>query len=78
MIARLERRRIEGELVPRGEIHEGLAIFAAVLRQAAETLCSQFGTEARQILADALEEAQASFLRRWPEQEPKEEKAADA
>jgi hypothetical protein len=56
-LARLERRRREGELIERDKAHEDLAHLATILRRAGETLGRRptlTGEEAQQILEDAL------------------------
>lgn len=53
-MARLERRRREGELIDRAKAHEDLGHLAAILRRASETLARRFGEDAQQVLEDAL------------------------
>lgn len=56
-IAELRYKRELGEWISRRKVHEGLAVFAGVLRQANETLQREFGREAHRILDEALDDA---------------------
>lgn len=56
-LSRIEADRKEGVLLPRDQVHQVYAAIAGVLRQASETLQKRFGTEAYEILADALSTA---------------------
>jgi phage terminase Nu1 subunit (DNA packaging protein) len=59
----LERDR--GQWLRREEVHDGLALLAGVVRQAAETIQKQFGPEAHQILSEAIEDGLRAFERRF-------------
>lgn len=57
-LARIERRQRERTLLPRGDIHSGLARVASVIRRAGDALQRQFGDDAAKILTNALDDAQ--------------------
>ena len=57
-LARLEYQERERQLLPRDQVHAALGRLAAILRQAGETLQRQFGTEAYDILDEALVDAE--------------------
>lgn len=52
--ARLERLEMERQLLPRGQIHEGLTRLAARLRNCGEQLERQYGPDALDVLNEAL------------------------
>ena len=54
LIRRLLRRRMEGELLPRDQVHDLLTRLALSLRDAGEKLKRQCGAEPHGILADTL------------------------
>ncbi|QDU28855.1 hypothetical protein ETAA8_39600 [Anatilimnocola aggregata] len=56
-LAKLERQEREGTLLPRDEARDGLGRIATRLRAAGELLERQFGPEAREILDEALSDA---------------------
>ena len=56
-IARLRRKRLERELLPRAEVHDALALFAGRIKRAGQQLGKRFGGDAQQILDDALDDA---------------------
>jgi hypothetical protein len=58
-IARLERLEREGVLLPREPLRIALARVASIIRGAGETLQRQFGTEAQEILCEAIDDAEA-------------------
>ncbi len=58
LIARLERMTREGSVVPREEMRTALGRIAALLRSAGETLEREHGPEARNILDEALDDAE--------------------
>lgn len=66
-LRRLERLERETQLVSRDVVHEALARIAGIIRQAGDTLQRQFGSEAFDVLNDALDDAEreieASFGR---------------
>ena len=62
-LARLDRLEREGRLVPRDGVREGLGQIAALLRSAGETLQREYGTDALEILNEALEDAQREIDR---------------
>lgn len=57
-LARLERMQKEASLLPRDVVHQSLARWAGILRSAGEALSRQFGAEARQIMDEALDDAE--------------------
>lgn len=57
-LARLKRRELEGQLIPRDEIHDGLTLIASILRGAGAVLQRQFGDDARIVLDEALDDAE--------------------
>ena len=57
-IARLDRRKMEGELQPRHEVREMMGTVASILRGAGDALTQQFGPAAAEILHEALNDAQ--------------------
>lgn len=66
-LARLDRLDREGALLPRDEVREALGRIAAILRTAGETLQRQFGSEAADILYEALDDAQRDVERTFGE-----------
>lgn len=62
-LAELELGQREGQLLPRDETHLAMARIAAILRSAGETLGRQFGSEAREILDEAMDDAEAEIAR---------------
>ena len=58
LLAKLERQEREGSLIPRDDSRDGLGRIAARLRAAGELLERQFGAEAREVLDEALGDAQ--------------------
>ena len=56
--AELEVRRLEGELVDRAELHDGMNRIITVLRTAAERLQRKFGPGAYKILEGALDQCE--------------------
>ncbi len=55
-LAKLDLAERRGELVPRDEIHAGLARLSAFIRGAGERLQQEYGTNAQEILDEALED----------------------
>jgi len=55
-LKRMVRKEKQGELIPRGDLREGLALMASILRRCGDTLQRQYGPEARDVLDDALNE----------------------
>ncbi len=58
LLARIERREKQRQVLPLDEVHEALNRIAAILRTAGETLARVCGPEAAEILNEALENAQ--------------------
>ncbi len=56
-LAKYERLRREGELIPRERIREGLNRIAAILRGVGESLQRQYGPDAHKLLEEGLDEA---------------------
>ena len=63
------RDRDFGEWVARDDVHEGLALFASILRRAGERLERECGPRAHDILDKALTEAADTLRRRFDETE---------
>ncbi len=57
-LLRLDVQEREQVLLPRDRIHEGLSRIASVLRLAGDALQRQYGPDARQIIDEALDDAQ--------------------
>lgn len=57
-LVKLEREEREKTLLPRDLVHEGLGRIATILREAGETLQRQFGSDAHQLLNEALDDCQ--------------------
>ena len=55
-LARLERLEREQKLLPRDQVHDGLARLSGLLRVLGETLQRQFGAEAQQLFEEALDD----------------------
>jgi ParB-like chromosome segregation protein Spo0J len=53
----------EGELLPRDEVRDALGRIAGMVRAAGDVLAREFGNEARNILVEALDDAQAEIER---------------
>jgi len=53
--------RDKREWLPRAEVHEGLAVLSRILREAGETLLRQCGSDAHEILDDAINDAERAF-----------------
>jgi hypothetical protein len=64
-----------GAWLPRTEVHEGLELFAAILRPAIETLQRQFGPAAHALVDDALTEAIHAFHRHFSDPETRRDDA---
>lgn len=60
-MAELDRDRMRGELLPRAETREALGQVASVIRLAGERLEREHGRDARLILDEALDEAEAGI-----------------
>ncbi|HUX16278.1 MAG TPA: hypothetical protein VMW52_07375 [Phycisphaerae bacterium] len=67
LLARLDRKRREGDLLERDTVHEALGRIASILRGAGDTLQRQFGVDAHRVLEEALDDADreiaAAFVR---------------
>lgn len=72
-LARLDRLEREGTLIPQDEVRQGLSQIVHILRMAAETLRSQCGPEALEILNDALDAATETISRMQDPNGPEEE-----
>ena len=77
-LARLERRQRERELVPREEARLALGRVAQLLRVASETLERRHGSDAGQILLEALAEAEAEIERAFGQPALEEAEPADS
>jgi len=64
-LTELEYYRKLGAWISREDVHVGLSELAAILSRAGETLQRQCGPDAREIVADALEEFRAVILARF-------------
>lgn len=53
---KIKRQTEEKEIIPRDQVHDGLGVIAAVLRQAGDQLQREFGTEAVDILDEAIDD----------------------
>lgn len=58
LIARIERQRLEQQLLPRDAIHEGLTQIASILRRCGETLGRSYGLDAQTLFEEALDDCQ--------------------
>lgn len=65
LLSRLERLERERVLLPREEVHEGLAHVAAFYRSMQEKLERSFGREVADMMEDDLAEAEAAMLERF-------------
>ena len=63
--ARLEYERLEGVLIPRAQVREGLLLTAVQIRKGGEKLLKRFGPEAAKVLDDALDAASRRFDRHF-------------
>ena len=54
LLAKLDRLEREGDLLPRELVADGLAQISRVLRETGDALLRQFGTDAHELLDDAL------------------------
>jgi hypothetical protein len=63
VLARLDRLEREGQLLPRDEVRDALVRMAALLRAAGDLLGRQFGSEAQDVLNEALDDVQAEISR---------------
>lgn len=63
-LARLDRLERERQLLPRDEVRESWGRMAAILRGAGDALQRQFGSEAVEILNDALDDCEREIDRR--------------
>ena len=61
---KLRRRRVEGQLLERDDVHNQLGLLAAALRGACERLEQHHGAAARQIVDEALDSF-ASHIEEW-------------
>ena len=61
-MAELDRDRMRGELLPRAETRVALSQIAAVIRLAGERLEREHGPDARAVLDEALDEAEAGIV----------------
>ena len=66
-----------GQWIRRDNVHQGLAVFAGIIRNAGDALQRQHGNDAHEILDDALTDAISEIERRFPEEsEPPATKGA--
>ena len=75
LLAKLDRREREAELLPRDEVRQSLAKMASVLRGAGETLQRQFGQAAADILNEALDDTEHEINRFFggePDEDPRD------
>jgi len=61
--AEFELARIRTEFIPREDVHEGLAVFSGVLRDAGDRLQRQCGPVAHEIFQEALDGAEKAVRR---------------
>jgi phage terminase Nu1 subunit (DNA packaging protein) len=65
LLARLDRRERQGQLIARADVHTGLSIFAGLIRRAASTLQDKYGQDAYDILCDAMFDAESAIAREF-------------
>lgn len=63
IMARLDRQQREGQLLPRDQVREGMLRIAATIRAAGEILARQYGNEAREIIVEAITDAESEIGR---------------
>lgn len=78
LLARLDRLERERRLLPRDGVREALGRIAAILRGAGDALLRRFGTDAAQILHEALDDAQREIASSLGEPEEGRHDAPDA
>jgi hypothetical protein len=66
----LECRKALGQWVELEKVHEGLALFAKIMRGANQTVARKFGAEAQTILDDAIEDAIHVFRNHFGDGDP--------
>jgi hypothetical protein len=65
LLARLDRLGRQGQLLPRQQVRSALGRIASILRGAGESLQQQYGAAARELLDEALDDAEAEVERRF-------------
>lgn len=70
LLARLDRLERQGQLLDREQARSALARIATVLRGAGDSLQQQFGPAARDLLDEALDDAQTEIDRHFPHHPP--------
>lgn len=76
-IARFDRLERERQLLPRDEVNQSLSRIAAILRGAGDAIQRQFGVAAREILDEALADAQREMDRSFGEVQADHDDAPD-
>jgi hypothetical protein len=77
-MARLDLATREKNLLPRADVHTGLARIASVIRQAGDTLQKQFGAEPHAVLIEALDEAEQQIENLFGDSASEEQPDSDA
>ena len=68
LLARLDRQEREGDLIARDKAREAMGRIAAILRGAGEALQRQYGSQAAEILHEALDDAQHQIDQAFPKE----------
>ena len=76
-LARLDRLEREGKLLPRDEVREVLGRIASILRDAGDALQRRFGTDASDILHEALDDSQREIAAFFGDDEERSQDASD-
>ena len=77
LLARLERKEREGELLPREKVHEFVTELATILRGASDRLERRFGADALEIINEALDNYDARAERHFANLEAQAEEVEE-
>lgn len=72
-LCELQLAEREQSVIPRDQMHEALGVFGHFIRRATETLQRRYGPEARDILAEALDDGLAAIRRSLGDQDGRDD-----